>query len=336
MAEHRLELKEGTLFDGRYRVVKQFPNGGTSNVYQCFDIKRKKEVVLKILVDVDVSHIYYDNERTAFIQLKHVQNGELYFPICYDYFSKQGHSIFALEKYGPSLYEVLKFYEFKPFKRVAIQQFLRQITKSLIILKQMNFFHSDLKPENVLIDPSIKLLQDADIFINDETSQPKPLKVKLIDFGSLKPADKWDNAVVTTIYYRAPEILMGLRYGREIDIWSLGCMVLELHIGKVPFLTDSHLPHIISIQHMIGKIPPHMLNNCTNEQMCQSIVNGILNPGVLTPEDKQKLYKLEPVYSMFKDDYLMQDLVMKMLQIDPLKRITLEEILKHPFLTSNE
>ena len=332
---NNFDIKQGELINNRYRIVSHFIDGATAGIFQCLDLKTQKDVVLKIFVQQEVSHIYIKHEKHIFDQFKKIKNSEIFFPICYDFFESNGYTCMVLEKYGANLYEVLKFYKFQPFKRVAIQQFLKQITESLIILLEMNYYHSDLKPENVLIDPSIKLLRDEDVFIDDNKAQSKPLKIKLIDFGALKKANKWDTYVTTTVYYRAPEVLMGLRYGKEIDIWSLGCMVLELYTGKVPFLTENHLPHIISIQHMLGKIPPYMINNCTNKQISDCAVNGVLNPSVLTQQDKESLYALKPVFTYFKDDYILQDLVMKMLQIDPLKRITLQDILKHPFLNGS-
>lgn len=59
--------------------------------------------------------------------------------------------------------------------------------------------------------------------------------IKLIDFGSSCVVGGKCYSYVQSRYYRAPEVLLGLDYGHPIDMWSLGCILAELHLGHPLF-----------------------------------------------------------------------------------------------------
>ena len=58
--------------------------------------------------------------------------------------------------------------------------------------------------------------------------------------------------------YRAPEVILGLPYGRKIDIWSVGCILAELFTGQVLFLNDTLATLLARVEAIIGPIPNHM------------------------------------------------------------------------------
>lgn len=97
--------------------------------------------------------------------------------------------------------------------------------------------HRDLKPQNVLIR-----IQD--------------LRVKLADFGLARafsvPLTTYTHEVVT-LWYRAPEILLGQRkYANPIDIWSLGCIVAEMATSQALFPGDSEIDTIFKMFRVLG------------------------------------------------------------------------------------
>lgn len=80
-------------------------------------------------------------------------------------------------------------------------------------LRQHSLIHCDLKPENILL------------------MQPQRSAIKVIDFGSSCFINERMYTYVQSRFYRSPEVILGLTYGCEIDMWSFGCILAELYMG---------------------------------------------------------------------------------------------------------
>eukprot|EP00882_Tetradesmus_deserticola_P030836 GHRQ01034808.1.p2 GENE.GHRQ01034808.1~~GHRQ01034808.1.p2 ORF type:complete len:139 (-),score=25.81 GHRQ01034808.1:49-465(-) len=80
-------------------------------------------------------------------------------------------------------------------------------------MRRQKLIHCDLKPENVLL------------------VAPQRSAIKVIDFGSSCFVDEQMYTYVQSRFYRSPEVILGLPYGCEIDIWSFGCILAELFMG---------------------------------------------------------------------------------------------------------
>ena len=79
--------------------------------------------------------------------------------------------------------------------------------KGIAYLHQLDIIHRDIKPENILVSDS--------------------MHVKICDFGfarNVKPDQEAMTDYVATRWYRAPELLVGTRYSKQVDIWALGCI----------------------------------------------------------------------------------------------------------------
>ena len=87
-------------------------------------------------------------------------------------------------------------------------------------MPNLNLIHCDLKPENIMLKEQGKTA------------------IKIIDFGNACFSHNKIYKYVQSRYYRAPEIVMQLPYSTQIDMWSLGCIMYELHFGKPLFKSD--------------------------------------------------------------------------------------------------
>jgi len=91
--------------------------------------------------------------------------------------------------------------------------------RGLNYIHKIGICHRDIKPQNLLVDPTCHIL-------------------KICDFGSakrLKEGEK-STAYICTRYYRAPELLLGMtNYSNMIDMWAAGCVVAEMINGKIFF-----------------------------------------------------------------------------------------------------
>ncbi|KAF9929755.1 Cyclin-dependent kinase 2 [Mortierella alpina] len=117
-----------------------------------------------------------------------------------------------------------------------VKEYLFQLIKGVEYCHSRRILHRDLKPQNLLIDESRKL--------------------KLADFGLARafgiPLRCYTHEVVT-LWYRAPEILMGSRhYSTAVDMWSIGCIFAEMVLKKPLFPGDSEIDELFRIFRLRG------------------------------------------------------------------------------------
>jgi dual specificity tyrosine-phosphorylation-regulated kinase 1 len=201
-------------------------------------------------------------------------------------------------------------------------QFGKQILKALcfLALRDVSVIHCDLKPENILL------------------RHPKRSAIKLIDFGSSCRDAQTVYSYIQSRFYRSPEVLLGCPYSTPIDMWSLGCILVEMHTGEPIFSGQDEADQIVKIYELLGPPPTHMIQQGTKglkhfrrqeqglgytlrepprsvKQRSLSEVLGVETGG----PDGRRLN--EPGHSV--TDYLkLKDLITKMLTYDPAERIT--------------
>lgn len=98
-----------------------------------------------------------------------------------------------------------------------IKIFSYQIFRGLLFVHQLKVAHRDIKPHNILF---------------------KGKKIAICDFGSAKVLTKESNLpYICSRCYRAPELIFGAtHYTTMIDIWSVGCVILEMIQGTPLFM----------------------------------------------------------------------------------------------------
>eukprot|EP00955_Chlamydomonas_euryale_P011183 120778-Chlamydomonas_euryale.AAC.2 len=138
----------------------------------------------------------------------------------------------------------------------------------------------DIKPENLLISTG---------------GLPTPPngvgKLKLCDFGFARQLPERRDVDITdyvsTRWYRAPELLLGsTRYGREVDLWAIGCIMAELVDGQPLFPGESDIDQLYVIQRLVGQL--------TQEQQTLFLRNprfaGLKFPDMSRPETLDRKY----------------------------------------------
>uniref|UniRef100_A0A8C6QBS8 Cyclin-dependent kinase-like 2 n=1 Tax=Nannospalax galili TaxID=1026970 RepID=A0A8C6QBS8_NANGA len=185
----------------------------------------------------------------------------------------------------------------------VVQKYLFQIINGIGFCHSHNIIHRDIKPENILVSQSGV--------------------VKLCDFGFARtlaaPGEVYTDYVATR-WYRAPELLVGdVKYGKAVDVWAIGCLVIEMLMGQPLFPGESDIDQLHHIMTCLGNlIPRHQELFYKNPVFAR----------VRLPEIKET----EPLESRYpKLPEVVISLAKKCLHIDPDQRPFCAELLHHDF-----
>jgi eukaryotic-like serine/threonine-protein kinase len=220
----------GTLFDGRYKVVRRLGSGGMANVYLAEDQELGRRVAIKILNDRHA----HDEQFVERFRREAKNAAALSHPnivSIYDRGEAEGTYYIAMEYLdGRSLKELIVSRGPAPIQ-VAID-YARQILSALRFAHRNGIVHRDIKPHNVLVDGEGR--------------------VKVTDFGIARAgaASQMTEAgsIVGTAQYLSPEQAKGTAVDQRSDIYSLGIVLYELLTGAVPFSGDT--PVEIAMKHI--------------------------------------------------------------------------------------
>jgi len=260
--------------------------GETVAIKKVFQDKRYKNRELQILKELGHPHV--TNLRHAFYT-QGDSSDEVYLNIVMDYIPG-------------NLYEIIKYYRQSKHKvpNVLIKLYSYQIFRSLAYIHGIGICHRDIKPQNLLVNPSTHLL-------------------KLCDFGSAKRLQPNEPNVsyICSRYYRAPELIFGATfYDVAIDVWSAGCVIAEMILGEPLFLGESALDQLVEIIKILG--------TPTQSQILQ------MNPN--SEEFRLPQIKAQTWSKVLKNaDPLVIDLISKVLAYNPKERLKPMEAVAHPY-----
>ncbi|XP_025140692.1 mitogen-activated protein kinase 8 isoform X4 [Bos indicus] len=180
-------------------------------------------------------------------------------------------------------------------------------------LHSAGIIHRDLKPSNIVVKSDCTL--------------------KILDFGLARTAGTsfMMTPYVVTRYYRAPEVILGMGYKENVDIWSVGCIMGEMIKGGVLFPGTDHIDQWNKVIEQLGtpcpefmkKLQPTVRTYVENRPKYAGYSFEKLFPDVLFPADSEH-NKLKASQA--------RDLLSRMLVIDASKRISVDEALQHPYI----
>ena len=333
----------GELLDKRYHVQSNLGKGMFSGVVRALDQHTSKLVAIKIIRSNETMRKAGLQEIQILQTLmaadpedkKHIIRLERSF-------EHKSHLCMVFENQSINLREVLKkFGRDVGINLKAVRVYAQQMFLGLSLLRKCNILHADLKPDNVLVNESRNGL-------------------KICDLGSASSTLESDTTNEVTEYlvsrfYRAPEIMLGyVPYDHGIDIWSIGCTLFELYTGKILFTGRNNNAMLRSIMECRGKFGHKFLRKA---QLAGRHFDDLLNfrsveIDRVTGKDVVRILNFtKPSRDLrtrllasannnakgmadadLKDLNLFLDLLERCLALNPEKRCTPAEALRHPFL----
>ncbi|KAJ2917744.1 hypothetical protein MD484_g2632, partial [Candolleomyces efflorescens] len=228
----------------KYLILDILGQGTFGQVVKCQNMKTHEIVAVKVVKNKPA----YFNQSMMEVTILEMLNktcdphDEHHILRLRDSFIHRSHLCLVFELLSSNLYELIKQNQFQGLSTQLVKVFMAQLLDALTVLKEARLIHCDLKPENILL----KSLQSPGI--------------KVIDFGSACHERQTVYTYIQSRFYRSPEVLLGLSYTAAIDMWSLGCIAVELFLGLPLFPGTSEYNQLTRIIEMLGMPPLSMLN----------------------------------------------------------------------------
>ncbi|MCD9642518.1 hypothetical protein HAX54_029359 [Datura stramonium] len=310
-----------SVIAGRYQVTEYLGSAAFSKAVQAHDLHTGMDVCVKIIKNnKDFFDQSLDEIKLLKFVNKHDPADKYHLLRLYDYFYYREHLLIVCELLKANLYEFQKFNRESGgevyFTMPRLQSITIQCLDALQFLHGLGLIHCDLKPENILVKSYSRC------------------EVKVIDLGSSCFETDHLCSYVQSRSYRAPEVILGLPYDKKIDIWSLGCILAELCTGNVLFQNDSPATLLARVLGIAGPIDQEMLvkgrdtyKYFTKNHMLYERNQETDRLEYLIPKKTTLRYRLP------MGDQGFIDFVAHLLEVNPKKRPSALEALKHPWLS---
>ena len=220
-----------TILGNRYEVIRKIGDGGMAFVYEAKDRLLNRIVAVKVLrpefVDDEEFLAKFKREAEAVANISHPNIVNVYDVGC------DGKVNYIVMEYvdGQNLKEIIK--NEGTLDEYTALDITKQIAKALGAAHKKGVIHRDIKPHNILISSEGR-------------------NVKVADFGIAKAATNSTmtniGSIIGSVHYFSPEQAKGKSVKNNADLYSLGIVLYEMLLGKVPFKGDS--PISIALQHI--------------------------------------------------------------------------------------
>jgi len=324
-------LRSEEIIGERYELKERIGKGSFGQVVKAFDITTKKHVAIKIIKS---RRPFTLQARTEIDLLTHLKNqdpeDQSNIVRLLSAFEHKSHQCLVFEMLSLNLYELLKNTQFDGVSINLIRKFAKQILKALQFLanKSVDVIHCDLKPENILL------------------RHPKRSGIKVIDFGSSCRSNNQMYSYIQSRFYRSPEVLLGLPYTVAIDVWSLGCILVEMHTGEPLFSGSDQFDQMRKIVKILGMVPDDIVIQMKEQQRNQFFeksadghwtlktpADATQEPAVPSSNPRESLKAILRRSNDSGDYDIFVEMIYRMLSFRPSERINPTQALAHPFIT---
>jgi len=309
MAEREETFEEmERKFEGQYDIIQMEPLGeGTyGKVYKCTQKRTGRPVAMKKMkLDSEEEGVPSTAIREIALlkELSHENVVKLL-----DVFCTTSKLVLVFEFVENDLKKYMKSLG-RSVEPKTVKSLSYQLCKGIEFCHANRILHRDLKPQNLLIDSKLRL--------------------KIADFGLARaysvPVPKYTHEVVT-VWYRAPEILLGSPlYSVPVDLWSVGCVMAEMATGQPLFGGDSEIDTIFKIFQKLGTPSPAEWPGLQELPEFKASFPQWKHKGWENIRNTKAQVGVEGI-----------DLLDKMMAYDPKRRLSARKALQHPYFIDVE
>ena len=247
---------------------------------------------------------------------------------CFGCFKHEIYRVFTFELLGISLADLLKMNGDRGMKMSDVKRVARELLQALDHCHRCGVIHTDLKPNNVLLSHR-QLVEENGLFMATPGNESL---VKLIDFGSARVSEEGDEHPVTTAPYRSPEAILYIKWTSKTDIWSLGCLLVELFMGGrlFPICDEHEALHVELIRIKLSAIPGSMIERASRSFGRRLAITSTV---LVSQFGLRALAAARSLDSQLLEHPAFLWFVQRMLELDPEDRATATESLADAFLT---
>ncbi|XP_077098052.1 dual specificity tyrosine-phosphorylation-regulated kinase 1A [Siphateles boraxobius] len=329
-------VKNGEKWMDRYEIDSLIGKGSFGQVVKAYDRVEQEWVAIKIIKNKK-AFLNQAQIEVRLLELMNKHDTEMKYYIVHlkRHFMFRNHLCLVFEMLSYNLYDLLRNTNFRGVSLNLTRKFAQQLCTALLFLAtpELSIIHCDLKPENILL------------------CNPKRSAIKIVDFGSSCQLGQRIYQYIQSRFYRSPEVLLGMPYDLAIDMWSLGCILVEMHTGEPLFSGANEVDQMNKIVEVLGVPPSHILEQAPKarkffEKMTDSswCAKKTKDGKRYKPAGSRKLHSVLGVEAGGPGgrragesghavaDYLkFKDLILRMLDYDPKTRIQPYYALQHSF-----
>ncbi|KAF7666201.1 hypothetical protein LDENG_00117300 [Lucifuga dentata] len=296
----------------QYRKLESIGSGSFGAVFRCTRGNTPETVAVKMIYDDEA-----DTARTEakiMKKLRILESDKYNIVRFIEHFEHKEHNYLVYEMLDQNLCDFIADRGGLPLNLQSIQVVTEQMLVALKALSRLGIIHTDIKPDNIML-------------VNHEM---KPFKVKLIDFGNACQVSKTKTGMdIQAIGYRAPEISLGFPLTEAIDMWSLGCVMAYLFLGNHLYPTDCQYSMMKRTVIMQGFPDAQLLNDGEYTKDFFSWISSWFT----CLDDMKKFRPLQMDIQKDKELEAFLSLLKRILHLNPKKRLTPSEALRHRFIT---
>lgn len=294
---HDYIVRSGERWLERYEIDSLIGKGSFGQVVKAYDHQTQELVAIKIIKNKK-AFLNQAQIELRLLELMNQHDTEMKYYIVHlkRHFMFRNHLCLVFELLSYNLYDLLRNTHFRGVSLNLTRKLAQQLCTALLFLAtpELSIIHCDLKPENILL------------------CNPKRSAIKIVDFGSSCQLGQRIYQYIQSRFYRSPEVLLGTPYDLAIDMWSLGCILVEMHTGEPLFSGSNEVDQMNRIVEVLGIPPAPMLDQA--------------------PKARKYFERLPGGgWTLRRTKELRKDLVLRMLEYEPAARISPLGALQHGF-----